>query len=423
MSTTCPTTRSPARSAAAPPPSARCSAAAATPSARPWRPTDDDRRPARAPGTPSRPDRRRDRQRLLPAPTAARAAGGCGSRRAPLRHRHSDGAAGRTARGGPDAGHGARHRGRDPAHGGADRRRSARARPPGPATATSSRSTGANPGYTVERHRGGVGRQRLAGPDALHRQADLRHHQRPSRRPASRSRRARTRRSYGRRSPRATSGPPATCRTSTATARSPRSRSASCRPTRKLGKLLIEAHQDGRWTPGGAWNPLPEIMIRRAARHPAAAHAGQRDPGAARGADHRPDQVRRRYALLPQVSDHRGREGRGVEIPIGRQARSRVIFSPGTSELLEWSEPGEVHSTFMSWARRADRRPALVAANARRRRLSLVADAIATPRPATLSLWTPRSSGTGASGPPVEVIALHDATVLFLDETRIQPAC
>src|SRR4051794_36084175 len=37
MSTTCPTTRSPARSAAVPPPSARCCTAAATPCARPWR--------------------------------------------------------------------------------------------------------------------------------------------------------------------------------------------------------------------------------------------------------------------------------------------------------------------------------------------------------------------------------------------------
>ena len=46
----------------------------------------------------------------------------------------------------------------------------------------------------------------------------------------------------------------------------------------QLGTLLIEAHQDGRWTPGGSWNPLPESdQVRRPARHPAAAHAGQRD--------------------------------------------------------------------------------------------------------------------------------------------------
>ena len=43
------------------------------------------------------------------------------------------------------------------------------------------------------------------------------------------------------------------------------------------------------------------------------------------------------------MKDHRGREGRGVDIPTGRRT-VRVIFSPDTSELLEWSEPGEVHT-------------------------------------------------------------------------------
>jgi hypothetical protein len=46
---------------------------------------------------------------------------------------------------------------------------------------------------------------------------------------------------------------------------------------------------------------------------------------------------------LESVKDHRGREGRGVDIPTGR-ATVRMIFSPDTSELLEWSEPGEVHT-------------------------------------------------------------------------------
>ena len=48
------------------------------------------------------------------------------------------------------------------------------------------------------------------------------------------------------------------CPTSTATARWPRSRSSEL-PTdpQQLGTLLLEAHQDGRWTPGGSWNPLP----------------------------------------------------------------------------------------------------------------------------------------------------------------------
>ncbi len=46
---------------------------------------------------------------------------------------------------------------------------------------------------------------------------------------------------------------------------------------------------------------------------------------------------------LESVKDHRGRAGRGVDIPTGR-ATVRVIFAPETSELLEWSEPGEVHT-------------------------------------------------------------------------------
>src|SRR5262249_54426401 len=60
---------------------------------------------------------------------------------------------------------------------------------------------------------------------------------------------------------------------------------------------------------------------------------------------------------LLAVSDHLGREGRGVEIPVtddaGRpQDPVRVIFAPNPSELLEWSEggmnPGQVH-TFLAF--------------------------------------------------------------------------
>jgi hypothetical protein len=56
---------------------------------------------------------------------------------------------------------------------------------------------------------------------------------------------------------------------------------------------------------------------------------------------------------LPSARDHLGREGRGVEIPVEDVLRSdrtrvQVIFSPDTSELLEWSvngyNPGEVHT-------------------------------------------------------------------------------
>jgi hypothetical protein len=56
---------------------------------------------------------------------------------------------------------------------------------------------------------------------------------------------------------------------------------------------------------------------------------------------------------LPSARDHLGREGQGVEIPVedvlgSGRTRVRVIFSPDTSELLEWSadghNPGEVHT-------------------------------------------------------------------------------
>ena len=111
----------------------------------------------------------------------------------------------------------------------------------------------------------------------------------------------------------------------------------------RLGTLLIEAHQDGRWTPGGSWNPLPEGIKYDVLRDilllltQANATAEQRAALIT---------VLTEYdgaTPLPAVKDHRGREGRGVDIPTGRQV-VRVIFSPDTSELLEWSEPNEVHT-------------------------------------------------------------------------------
>lgn len=51
---------------------------------------------------------------------------------------------------------------------------------------------------------------------------------------------------------------------------------------------------------------------------------------------------------LPSTRDHLDREGRGVEISTAAADREqppvRVIFAPDTSELLEWSQPGEVHT-------------------------------------------------------------------------------
>jgi hypothetical protein len=111
----------------------------------------------------------------------------------------------------------------------------------------------------------------------------------------------------------------------------------------RLGTLLIEAHQDGRWTPGGSWNPLPEGIKYDVLRDilllltEANATAEQRAALIT---------VLTEYegaTPLPAVKDHRGREGRGVDIPTGRKD-VRVLFAPDTSELLEWSEPGEVHT-------------------------------------------------------------------------------
>jgi hypothetical protein len=111
----------------------------------------------------------------------------------------------------------------------------------------------------------------------------------------------------------------------------------------QLGTLLIEAHQDGRWTPGGSWNPLPEgikyDVLRDILLLLTQANATSEQRAAL-------ITVLTEYegaTPLPAVKDHRGREGRGVDIPTGR-TDVRVIFSPDTSDLLEWSEPGEVHT-------------------------------------------------------------------------------
>jgi hypothetical protein len=111
----------------------------------------------------------------------------------------------------------------------------------------------------------------------------------------------------------------------------------------QLGALLIDAHKDGRWTPGGSWNPLPANVKYDVLRDilllltQANATAEQRSALI---------DVLSNYegaTLLSTVKDHQGREGRGVDIPTGR-ATVRVIFASDTSELLEWSEPNEVHT-------------------------------------------------------------------------------
>ena len=93
--------------------------------------------------------------------------------------------------------------------------------------------------------------------------------------------------------------PAAACPTSTATARWPRSRSRDL-PTdpQQLGTLLIEAHKDGRWTPGGSWHPLLESNVKYDVLRDILLLLTQANatPAAACGADHRADRVRGRHA-------------------------------------------------------------------------------------------------------------------------------
>ena len=111
----------------------------------------------------------------------------------------------------------------------------------------------------------------------------------------------------------------------------------------QLGTLLLEAHRDGRWTPGGSWNPLSANVkydvLRDILLLLTDANATSQQRAALITVLTEYDGVR----PLESVEDHRGRAGRGVDIPTGRNT-VRVIFSPETSELLEWSEPGEVHT-------------------------------------------------------------------------------
>jgi hypothetical protein len=109
-----------------------------------------------------------------------------------------------------------------------------------------------------------------------------------------------------------------------------------------LGKLLVEAHADGRWTPGGGWDPAAGslhyevlrdvlLLLSKANVTPDQRAALIGVLGNYRGA-----------TPLPETTDRRGRSGPGVEI-----AGVRIIFDPETSELLEWSQGGETH-TFLA---------------------------------------------------------------------------
>ncbi len=110
----------------------------------------------------------------------------------------------------------------------------------------------------------------------------------------------------------------------------------------KLATLLLEAHKDGRWTPSGSWNLAPQPIQHEVLRDVlllltlANASPGQRAALIT---------VLTNYddaTPLPDATDHQGRTGRGVQI-----GDTTVIFDPDTSELLEWSQPGEIH-TFLT---------------------------------------------------------------------------
>jgi hypothetical protein len=112
----------------------------------------------------------------------------------------------------------------------------------------------------------------------------------------------------------------------------------------RLGKLLFEAQKDGRWTPGGGWDPVADHTSYQVLRATVTLLTL---------ANVTPDQraalitTLTRYegaAPLPEAHDRRGRAGRGVMI-----AGVTIIFDPATSEVLEWSERGETH-TFLAAA-------------------------------------------------------------------------
>jgi hypothetical protein len=112
---------------------------------------------------------------------------------------------------------------------------------------------------------------------------------------------------------------------------------------RQLGTLLLEAHKDGRWTPDGSWNPVPSSIKYDVLRDILLLLTEANTTSAQRAALITVLTNYEGVTPLESVKDHRGREGRGVDIPAGR-AVVRMIFSPDTSELLEWSEPSEVHT-------------------------------------------------------------------------------
>jgi hypothetical protein len=110
-----------------------------------------------------------------------------------------------------------------------------------------------------------------------------------------------------------------------------------------LAALLLAAHEDGRWTLAGGWNPLPASIKYDVLRDVLTLLTIANTTAQQRAALITVLTNYEGVAALEAVQDRRGREGHGVDIPSGH-GPVRVIFDPGTSELLEWSQPGETHT-------------------------------------------------------------------------------
>ena len=105
----------------------------------------------------------------------------------------------------------------------------------------------------------------------------------------------------------------------------------------KLADLLLAAHRDGRWTPGGGWDPAPGSMhyevLRDVLQLLTLANASPQQRAALITVLTNYDGV----TPLPSVRDPATARAAACTITVAGQAPVTVIFAPDTSELLEWS--------------------------------------------------------------------------------------
>jgi hypothetical protein len=114
-----------------------------------------------------------------------------------------------------------------------------------------------------------------------------------------------------------------------------------------LAALLVDAEADGRWHLTGGWEPLPDTLRDTLLRDVLVLLTEANATPAQRAALIAVLERFEGATVLGETQDRRGRTGRGVQIP-GRAGPVRILFAPGTSELLEWSEPGEIHTYLAS---------------------------------------------------------------------------